>query len=254
MNIEAKSESVQPAYVEMAGIRFFGEQSDPVKPEEVDNLKITDGNRLHISRHLNSLSPEARTTLLTLKTRQGGIEKAVDDDFLNAQLKTKGSKFNEKITNPEIVMEVCREIIKKQISQGSEIVWIKYPNNDAYFTDIEVIVDEEIKRKLGLNKDDSLGTAPVVEITPEIAGLVKKELRGQGEQKDQIEVNVIEGMAQPETDKLIIEIKKNGQTGQTFFGTAYPGIIAPGFSNPEKQSPDEAEYKREWWGKHAFIK
>ena len=111
-----------------------------------------------------------------------------------------------------------------------------------------------MKAELGLLPGEMLGTGSVIPITPELASRVSKERRGKGEVRDQIVVNVINSMAPPETDQLIIAIKRPKSTGRIEFYSTYTGIDSANLPRPLEQNPDELAYNQAWWEAHAFVK
>lgn len=242
---ERKELPTNQPYIENEGIRFFGEQKGSLTETEAEETTTTPDSILHITRHLKSVSPEAKKKLLALD---------VTDDFIEAQLDSAGSKFHEKINDPYKLLEVCQKAVKDKLSGGEEIPWIYSKEADEFEAKIKVEVSPEQKQALGLNPDEYAGDVSVIEITPEIENQITKEQRGKGEKKDHIEVNVISGVDLPETDTLIISLKKKRQEDAPEFYTAYTGIIAPDLPRKEEQSEEEFEYNKQWWDQHAFIK
>ena len=235
----------QKSYTENEGVRFFGEIKEWLSKLEAKQIEATPASVLHIIRHLKSLSPEAKNKLLALD---------VDEDFINAQLESIGSKFHKKINDPYQLLEVCQEVIQEKVNNGAEIPWIYSKEAGEFEAKIKIEFSTEQKQALGLDPDEYTGDISVVRITPEIENQVTKEQRGQGEEKDHIEINVISGIKPPETDTLIISLKKKGSEDLPQFYTVYTGILSPSLPRAEEQSEEEFKYNKSWWSSYAFIK
>ena len=108
--------------------------------------------------------------------------------------------------------------------------------------------------RLGLEPDEAFGDQSLVEITPEIQDKVQRVQRGRGEAKDQITVNIIEGIKPPEADLIIVTLKKESKEAPPVVYTVFTGMRTPSLPRREEQSEEEFEYNREFWDRHAFIK
>ena len=236
----------QKSYTENEGVRFFGEIKELLSGSEVEKIQTTPASILHVSRHLKKLNPEARKKILSFE--------GVTDDFITAQLQTVGSKFHEKIDDPYKLLKVCHQALRDKISGAEKIPWLYSKEVDEFEAIIKIELSPEQKQSLGLNPNEYAGDVSVIEITPEIENQITKEQRGKGEKKDHIEVNVISGVDLPETDTLIISLKKKNQDSPPELYTAYTGIIAPSLPRKEEQSEEEFSYNKSWWDNHAFIK
>ncbi|MBU1951585.1 hypothetical protein KJ733_01580 [Patescibacteria group bacterium] len=250
-----KPENIEPnsPYIESDGVRIYGERAQIVELSDVELLKIPQEAVLHVTRHLTELSGEVRERLIGTQIDDEGKTVIVDKEFISVQLESAGSKFNDKISDPEILIAVCREMMIEEVNAG-QVSWIENSATGEMTAKFQAEPGDKYKEMLGLGSEEKLGTTSVVEITPNIQGQVEREPRGKGETKDQIEVNVVRGIPAPKTDNLIIVIKKQSKDSEPYFYTAYTGILAPSLPRPEKQSPDELKYNQEWWEKHAFVR
>ncbi len=253
MNIEREKKGTGDSYVILGDIRAYGEPAGVLDTEEVSKIQKTNEGILHVTRHLTHLSDKARSKLVGMEIAEGGTTVTTDDKFVDEQLKSKGSKFNKKITDPDLLMDTCIHVLEEKIRKGEEIAWIASPAGPLRAR-IQVDVSADLKEVFGLEASELLGTASVTEITPDIASQIKKEQRGQGEQRDRIEINVLEADEAPQTDNLIIELQKETPDSPPIFYTAYTGILAPQLPRAEQQSPEELAYNQEWWDRHTFIK
>ncbi len=240
-------------WVEREGVRMYGEPGSKVEQEDLETLRVSTGSLLHVSRHLASMSLEARQRLIGRRHTDGDKELVIDDAFVDAQLASTGSKFNEKITDPQVMIDFCLRRYKEAIEAGNAGKWLKRPKTGMVDTGIFIEVTPEQKAELGLEPEDHIGTASLIQITPEIADRVRREIRGKGEVHDHIEVNVIDGEA-PLTDKMVIVLRRHPDSDAPEFFSAYTGIMSPNMPRPDLQDKDELAYNKAWWDRHAFVK
>jgi hypothetical protein len=243
----------QTNFFEVDGVRVYGERVGSVTVEELEKLEIHTENIMHLVRHLIGLSDDARSQLVGQELQDGEQSQTVDEAFINAQLESTGSKFNDKLQDPDQIIQLCKDIIIHSVQSGKDVAWVKESGGD-FSAKFQVEIPTEMKKQVGLSTDDKLGAASVIPITPEIESKVSKQQRGKGEVKDLVKINVVEGIPTPQTDTLIIEIKKHEENGAPYLYTAYTGMLAPSLPRPETQSAEELAYNQEWWDWHAFIK
>ncbi|MFA5107002.1 MAG: hypothetical protein WC497_01600 [Patescibacteria group bacterium] len=251
--IEGEPQKYSPSSVEVNGVRVFGEKAGRVEPREIDEIASRTDLLLHLTRHLASLSPEAKQRLCELRVRVGQEMRPVDDAYLAKQTETAGSKFHPAVDDPYKLIDFCVEKLRQMVSDESEIPWVRLETGEWRAT-LQIPITPEDKAEFGIPSGESFGTASVVEITPELQARVEKEARGKGEAVDGITVNVIRGMPEPPSDNLIVVIRKRNEGEPAQLYTAYTGVPAPALPRPDKQSPEELSYNSEWWEKHAFIK
>ncbi|MFA6272791.1 MAG: hypothetical protein WC693_06940 [Patescibacteria group bacterium] len=253
MNFKPDDSKGQDHFFEVDGVRVYGERIGSVTAEELEQLEVSTENVMHIVRHFTGLSDESRGKLVGQELQNGEELQIINETFINAQLESTGSKFNGKLDDPELIVQLCRNLMVQSVQSGRDIAWVKEPGGD-FSAKLQVEIPAEMKKQIGINEFEKLGTSSVIPITPGIAGQVKKEQRGRGEIKDLVQINVIEGIPSPKTDTLIIEIKKRDENATPYLYTAYTGTLAPSLPRPEKQSAEELAYNQEWWDRHAFIK
>ena len=253
MNYKPENIKSDPPYMENDGIRIYGEKVRDVELSDIESMIVPQEAILHVTRHLNELTSDARLKLVGKQIEDEGTTIMIDEEFINKQLESAGSKFNNKISDPEIIIAICRDMIFEAIDSNN-IAWMKNSQTGEMTARFQIEMEDKHKEMLGLNSEEMLGTASVIGITSEIQGQVERELRGKGEVKDQIEINVIRNIPVPETDNLIVVIKKEDELSEPYFYTTYTGVLAPSLPRPEEQSSDELEYNRDWWDGHAFIK
>lgn len=235
-------------------MRTFGEKIRNVEQKDIESIETPTESILHVARHLKRLSSEIKEKLIGKKTSDGEKEIIIDESYLERQLKSTGSKFNEKLGNPEALIGFAKNILREKVEKSEEIPWFNNAKTGEKRSDLEIKITDDQKKILGLDPEDKLGTLSVIEITPEIEDKIKKEQRGKGELKDQIIVNTIENITPPETDNLIISIKTPPRQEKPVFYTMYTGILAPSLPRKEEQIEEEFEYNKKWWDKHAFVK
>ncbi|MFA6392217.1 MAG: hypothetical protein WCW66_05760 [Patescibacteria group bacterium] len=253
MNFKPDSPKKQNSFFEVDDVRVYGEHSGSLRVEELKQLEIKIENIMHIVRHFTGLSVESRSKLVGQELQNGEQRQIIDDTFVNAQLESTGSKFNDKLQDPDQIIQLCKDLIIHSVQSGKDVAWVKETGGD-FSAKLQVDVSAEMKKQIGLSVDDKLGTASVIPITPEIEEKVSKQQRGKGEAKDLVQINVIENIPTPQTDTLIIEIKKREENSAPYLYTAYTGTLAPSLPRPETQSAEELEYNQTWWNRHAFIK
>jgi hypothetical protein len=240
-------------WVEREGVRMYGEPGGKVEQKDLETLRVSTGSLLHVTRHLTGMSPEARQRLVGKSHVDGGQERVIDDEFIDAQLASTGSKFNEKITDPQLMIDFCLRRYKEAIEAGDAGEWLKRSETGMVDTGIFIDVTPEQKVELGLGPEDHLGTSSVIEITPEVADKVRREIRGKGEVHDHIEVNVVGGTP-PVTDQMVIVLRRHLDSDVPEFFSAYSGILTPNMPRPDRQAGEELAHNKAWWDSHAFVK
>jgi hypothetical protein len=241
-------------YIEEGGVRRYGRKVGEVAASELSAVEVPSKTLLHITRHLSTLAPEARARLRGLQVFEGEGAGEVDDEFIDAELASTGSKFHRKIDQPETISTFAIEQVLAAVQAGESVVWVRHPHTKEQEAIFSIEVTPQQKALLGLARDDRLGTLSLIPITPEIADNVHKEQRGTGEERDQIEINVVEGMTVPQTDQLIVSLMRSGTNDPVWLHTTFTGIHAPALPREHEQTLEEFDYNREWWDRHAFIK
>ncbi len=245
------TESSEPqGHIEIEGVRFFGRDSGPVTPEEITAIAVPLESTLHIIRHLKSVDAVTKQHLIGQHASTGNKELVVTPEYIQAQLQSTGSKFNPKISNPDQLIRFGLEKFHQVVNTGN-VRWLA--QNDHEEARVHIVADEADKKQLGLLPDEYLGTHSIIELTPELLAQTKQVLRGQGEARDQVLVNVLENHPIPETDDMIIVIER--QLGHDArLKTMYTGTVSPSLPRAEEQSPEEFAYNQDFWGRYAFIK
>lgn len=128
---------------------------------------------LHIIRHLQAISAEAKQKLLGKKYHDGVKEQEITEEYLEAQLKSVGSKFNIKISDPERIIECAKKILEQQTAKGV-LEWLNNPKTTQREAMVKIRIAEAMKKELGLEEDDLLGDATVVEINDHNQQQIKK--------------------------------------------------------------------------------
>jgi len=244
----------EKTYIESEGIRFYGELRRFLSAQEIERAVSSPESILHVTRHITCLSPNARKKILKLTIIDGGEKIKVNDAFIDAQLQSIGSKFNEKINDPFKLLENCRAIAMEQIKEEIEIPWIYNSRIDEAVAKIKVRLSDGQKQKLGILSSEFVGNLSVVKVTSEIRQHLQKEQRGKGEKKDRVKINVVEGIDKPLTNDIVIAFKKHGLHEQPEFYTVYTGILTALIPRQEEQSDEEFLYNTGWWENYTFIK
>lgn len=250
---EGEPEQYKPSSVEVNGVRVFGELAGEIEIDEVRDIKVPPEVVLHITRHLAGLSSEAKARLCQLSIGGPEGQRQVDEAYLQTLLDSAGSKFHQAIDDPDKLIDFCRDKVVQAVSAQADIPWVRIETGAVRAT-LQIPITTEDKMRFGIPPEESLGTASVVTITPELEAKVEKEIRGKGDAADNITVNVLRGMPEPPSDNLIVVIQKDTASDPARLYTAYTGIPAPALPRSEKQSSEQYAYNKEWWNQHAFVK
>ncbi len=240
------------SFFEKDGIRYYAKIEGEVESSEIEKLGIPITTLLHISRHLRSLSSEARQALLGRAIDEGETS-MVTDEFLDAELQSTGSKFSKKIQDPQQVAALCKELLLQK-AERSELYWMKNSATGEKVAVTDAVVTNDQKQSLGLETDDHLGDSNVVEVTSELKDRVQQEQRGRGDERDRVVVNIITGVEIPLTDRLCIVVTQSAKSSTPILHTAFTGFPAPSLPREEEQGAEEYEYNKAWWDRHAFVK
>lgn len=236
-------------YTIIDGIRRYGEMS-PVTEQEVAEFRRTPESYAHIIRHMRRLSGEAEKRALAYTIRDGEEIKPVTKELLRELLRTTNSKFNEKIDDPLAIISFAEEHVQEKVKKREKLLWQKTPR-DEYICRLVSYITPPEKAFFNLGPDESLGACHVLEITEEIAPQITRGIRGTGELRDQVPVNIIYDTP-PQSNTLIIILKKPDISAPATIYTAYTGIIAPPLPY-HTQIQEEFAYNQDWWEKHTFI-
>lgn len=253
-NESASGQESRGSYFEQNGIRYYSERVRPVDQLDIDQLETSTASLVHIARHLTSLSPKAKARLIGQPIPEKEGEIIINDDFLDRQLATAGSKFHPAVTDLEELAAFCLKKIQEIVAAGPAVDWQKDESSPKLTADFVIEANAEDKQQFGIPNGEYFGTASLIEITPEIAGQVVAEQRGQGQSVDNLTVNIIRGITVPQTDNLIISLRRNNVNAPPYLYTAFTGISTPPFPRPEEQLPEEYQYNKDWWSRYAFIK
>ncbi len=237
-------------FVTVEGVNFFGEKGPKVSLEDIENLKSTIDNEAYILKHFSELPPEEYNRLLDQEVYLYGKKIKIDETFINNQFKVIGSKFNPKIeavSSPQKVLALVEKYLPKTIKEKEPNWIIRGPFKDCL---VSLEIDEQIKKAEGISQSQKIGTANLIEITPDIKSKVVQQERGKN---NKYLVNTIKGIPMPETDKIIVALRWFNDKEFPKFNSIHSGIIAPPPPNPDEQSSAEIAAYNEWWDKHAFI-
>jgi hypothetical protein len=216
---------------------------DQLTKSEIDQIDHRDLFVHHVTRHLVQLSEDAKRFLTDL---------GVEENEARAMLATHGSKFNSKIQDPRAIIDFVKDKLSKVIER-TKVGWILSFNGTREVAQFVMKTDINDKNSLGLNENDALGTATVVEITEVNRHLVGKEVRGRSEDKDRVTINVIRGLPIPTTDQLVINLHRSPDSKQLISFSAYTGTIAEPLPDPNALSASELERSTRFWDTHAFL-
>lgn len=251
--IRNQEDKTEKFYFELDGIRYYAEQIRPVDQIDIDRLMIPTESLLHISRHLNSFSEEAKSKLIGQTILEKDNEIVIDDNLLNNLIKTAGSKFNLAITDPEKLAIFCKQKMQEVINSNKAPFWYRKKSLSEW-SDFMIKVTNEDKKRFGIPINEYFGTESVIKITPELSNLVVSGRRGYGQEADSFEVNTIQGIKVPQTDNLIISLKRSDINKPAMLFSAFTGIKTPPLPRLKEQLPEEYQYNKDWWSKYAFIK
>jgi len=165
-----------------------------------------------------------------------------------------GSKFNVRITDSKSFLEKLAGYLNTKL-KPEDIVWIHKEKVNVYLGEVHLIADTELKKLIGIPKNEFLGYMGVIEIDDNSRSKVFRQKRGQGED-DQMEVNVIEGIEPQPSDELQVHLKKYSEKEGIYLVNAYTGPKGdgPGLPNHKYQTDEEFKLAEEYWSKRAFIK
>jgi hypothetical protein len=241
-------------WVDVGGERIYGTHVRDLEPKDLEHVEITPDALLHVTRHLVSLSPDARTHLVQLKRTDTAGTHAIDDGFLDAQLAAAGSKFHGTLQDPRAVIDWGLGRFAQALREGCTLPWVESLTTGERSVALVITATEDDKRTLGIPPGEAMGNGSVIPVTPELAPRVVKEQRGKGEAIDRIVVNVITGMDAPTTDQTIIVLKQVKGSDVVEFYTAFTGVSSPKLPRADEQLPDELAYNQAWWNRHTFVK
>ncbi len=241
-------------WVDVGGERIYGKRIRDLEPSDLEQVEITPDALLHVTRHLVSLSSEARTHLLQLERTDETGAQAIDEGFVDAQLAAAGSKFHTAVQDPQAVIAWGLDRFARALRESRTLPWVESLTTGERSVALIITANEEDKRVLGIPPEEAMGNGSVIPITPDLAPRVVKEQRGKGEAKDRIVVNVVTGMEAPPTDQTIIVLKQVKGSDKVEFYTAYTGVSSPKLPRADEQLPDEFAYNQAWWDRHTFVK
>lgn len=245
----------ESGWIEERGVRVWGRRMRALEVDDLKRAEVPLKTNLHIIRHLETISPKVRMRMCGARLiEEDGEERSIDDAFLDAELATAGSKFNAAIDDPETVVQVMRASATARVGAGDTVSWIEHPKTKQWRARLAFSVDEAEKQLLGIASGQTLGSLSVVPLTPRLAPRVRRELRGSGEERDRIEVNVVHGISPPLTDEMVFELVRLSLDAPVEIYTAYTGIVAPHFPRRREQTDEEFLYNQSWWDKHVFVK
>lgn len=252
-NVEHTSFDSQ--WVEERGVRVWGRRVRGLEVRDLERAEVPLKTNLHIIRHLARIAPHVRARFVGARLiEEDGEERSIDDAFLDAELTAAGSKFHPVIVDSETIIQFARSRAVESIGGGEMVYWIEHPKTKQQRARMALVATSGDKRALGIPEGETLGTLSVVPITPELAPRVRRELRGTGEERDRMEVNVIRGMEPPPTDELVLELVRLSPDAPVEIYTAYSGILAPHLPRRSEQTAAEFAYNQAWWDKHVFVK
>lgn len=236
---------------EINGVKFFGKVEGPVKPDEVEKVQINFGNEVYLLKHFSKLSDQDTQKYIGQTTRVWGKETVIDQDFIDKQLKASGSKFNQEIpifSSPDKAFGFVKKHLIQALNSGMNVNWIKKDK----FKDCSIQFDitKEDKALENIPSDASIGTCPLIEITPEIqANLVQESRSG----LESFVVNKVKGLPVPSIDSIVVALRWFDNNDMPQINTFYPGVISPAFPDSNRQNSEEFAANKVYWDKHAFI-
>lgn len=156
-----------------------------------------------------------------------------------------GGKFNPKINDPKDFLTKLSKWLMLKVNLD-DLDWIYNEKSGGSFVEVLFCADEELKNIFNISPNKPFGYDGVIEITENLRSKVFKNNR------EGIEVNIIEGVDPSPTDYFVVQFKKQADEEGVFIATTYPGSIGPLF--PGETSTEEEYLKsKEYWGNHAFI-
>ncbi|MFA4880634.1 MAG: hypothetical protein WC650_03345 [Candidatus Doudnabacteria bacterium] len=243
-------QSWEKGYVEIDGVKFFGDKGERVNPEHIKMLQDDPSNWFYLLKHFSSLSPEERNLLVGQKIMFRGREIVITDELIDQQLNTAGSNFTGGIpalASPRLVFAFAKKYSLRIITASEEYYWIvKSGCKDCTFA---LQIDEGIKKTEGIPVSQKIGECPVVKITSQNSRLVFREQRGAN---DLYEVNKIRGIPVPGIDQLIVVLRWYNNQPAPRFNTVYAGFVSPPFPD-KRQTSEEFEANKLFWDQYAFI-
>ncbi len=241
-------------FIEVEGVRFYGNPEGAPTEEEIQNLQLTPSGEMHLLRHFSRLSEEARARIMGIKLNPGTErETVVSQEYLDEQLKTGGAKFNPEqaaIDDPQKMRGVAMKLLQLGSPAGTP-QWVRRGNQKRLI--FRVTLTSELKNELGLDQKKPLGFGNLVEITDETKEAVFQKPRGKNETSDQIERNFIRMAQAPTTDGLVVALTKFDNQEYPQIAAVHPGIIAAPMPNKRSQSEEEFNYNQAFWSRHAFV-
>lgn len=255
MNEDVHFNQASNGWIEERGVRVWGRRVRAIEVDDLKRAEVPLKTDLHIIRHLVAVSSEVRMRMNGARLiEEDGEDRSIDDAFLDAELATAGSKFNAVIRDPETVVQFARACAMARVEAGEAFFWIEHPKTKQQFARMAFSITEAEKMSLGISHGESLGTLSVIPLTPDLVSRVRKELRGGGEERDRIEVNMIEGVRPPLTDKLVLVLVRLSPDAPVEMYTIYTGILAPYLPRRGEQTDEEFTYNQAWWNEHVFVK
>ena len=179
-------------------------------------------------------------------------ETLIDDNYLDNQIKTPGSKFNPEqklLSDPLVIYNIVTNYLS-EMADLKQFPCVK--NGKKTMCTFEINFTPELKTKYGLDADKSMGFANVIKIKEEDKDKVYQKPRGQ-EEMDKYSINLMKVAELPATDKLIVVVAKfDDKPNYQMFG-AWTGVIAPPIPNLKYQSKEEFDYNGKFWSEHVFL-
>lgn len=242
-------QSWEKGYVEIDGVKFFGDKGERVNPEHIKMLQDDPSNWFYLLKHFSSLSPEERNLLVGQKIMFRGKDIVITDELIDQQLNTAGSNFTGGIpalASPRLVFAFAKRYLLQSIIVQQHYWLIKAGCKDCTFV---LQINEAIKKAEGISVSQKIGKCPVIKITPQNAHLVFREQRGAN---DLCEVNKIRGIPVHGINQLIVVLRWYNNQPAPRFNTVYAGFVSPPFPD-ERQTSEEFEANKLFWDQYAFI-
>lgn len=229
-------------FVEVQGVKFWGEDKGAVAMDEVEQISSPLDSVIHLLRHFSRM-PE-------WWCRQMIAEGAATQEFIEEQLAMPGSKWNPGVGLfvPEDVILLSQGLFYKALLKGEELRWIHRGQIDFCYFSWEITSQE--KRDL-LNCDNGvpMGTMGIVSLkdVPSHIKVEKRLNRGGIVSVVKMEME----MEMVDTDRVTITLARR-DTGIIQIYSAFPGILTPPVPR-ERQNPEELEYNQAFWDRYALI-
>ncbi len=235
-------------------ITIWGELKGNITNSELNDIVCSYWSIAHCARHFSELDSASRNYLLQPPTAEN-VSTPLTPEQLKNLMTTAGSKLNPKLNNLIVVIKTLLGFLPEAIL-NRETHWVEFSSiPDSYYAELGLYLDKNKKAKLGLSANEPVGTLGAVFITPDIKPYIKLEQRGQGEESDQIKLNIITNLKPPVSDTITIGLKKDPLSQQVSLTSLYTsdGKFSPPFPN-HRQSPEEFIYNTNWWANYAFFR